>query len=81
MRLQRVGEGMSPTPLWRFPSTGHGVRPHRKPVSDTLFLCAAYAAVDPTQKHYGEHLPVSRRVARINGSVAAPTDGAGLGGA
>src|ERR1022692_492359 len=50
-------------------------------VTGTLFLRAALAAVAPTQKHYGEHLPVSRRVARINGSVAAPTDGAGLGGA
>jgi hypothetical protein len=30
MRLQRVGEGMSPAPLSRFASTGHGVRPHRK---------------------------------------------------
>jgi hypothetical protein len=39
MRLQRVGEGMSPTPLWRFPSTGHGVRPHHK-MYQILYFCA-----------------------------------------
>jgi len=38
MRLQRVGEGMSPAPLWRFPSTGHGVRHTVNCTRDSIFV-------------------------------------------